>query len=194
MRIRPRLRAAGALPAGRASDDTIDLAAAHPQCFTLITLAVVPVAPAWANSFRFNWRIMNIETVFRFVRQQRLAVVSTVHATGTPQAALVGIAMMPNNDIVFDTLATTRKALNLAARPQAALVIGWNDEVSVQIEGVARAPVGDDLLAAKAAYFAVWPDGRNRENWPDMVYIAVRPVWLRHSSYLGEPRIVEFTV
>jgi pyridoxine/pyridoxamine 5'-phosphate oxidase len=137
---------------------------------------------------------MEIETVFQFIRQKRRAVISTVHADGTPEAALVGIAVTPNNEIVFDTLSTTRKVANLAARPAVALVVGWDDEQSVQIEGVARAPEGNDLAAVKAAYFAMWPDGKSREVWPSITYIAVRPRWLRYSSYLGTPEIVEFTI
>jgi pyridoxine/pyridoxamine 5'-phosphate oxidase len=137
---------------------------------------------------------MKIEAVFQFIRQKRLAVVSTVHVAGTPESALVGIAVTPKNDIVFDTLSTARKALNLAARPAAALVVGWDDEISVQIEGVAREPEGDDLAAVKAAYFAAWPDGKSRESWPNMTYIAVRPRWLRYSSFVGTPEVVEFTI
>ncbi len=137
---------------------------------------------------------MEIEAVFQFIRQKRLAVISTVHANGTPGAALVGIAITANNDIVFDTLSTTRKALNLSARPAAALVVGWDDERSVQIEGVAREPEGDDLAAIKGAYFAMWPDGKSREGWPGITYIAVRPRWLRYSHYLGSPKVMEFTL
>jgi pyridoxine/pyridoxamine 5'-phosphate oxidase len=137
---------------------------------------------------------MQIEAVFQFIRHKRLAVISTVHPNGTPEAALVGIAVTPNNDIVFDTLSTTRKVVNLAARPAVALVVGWDDEQSVQIEGVARAPEGDDLAAVKAAYFAAWPDGKSRASFPSITYIAVRPRWLRYSSYLGVPKVVEFTM
>jgi pyridoxine/pyridoxamine 5'-phosphate oxidase len=137
---------------------------------------------------------MDIGAVFHFIRQKRLAVVSTVHATGSPESALVGIAVTPANDIVFDTLRTTRKAINLVARPDVALVVGWDDEMSVQIEGIARQPEGDDLVAVKAAYFAVWPDGRDRENWPNLTYFAIRPRWLRFSSFLMPPEVVEFTM
>jgi len=62
------------------------------------------------------------------------------------------------------------------------------------VEGVARTPEGDDLATVKAAYFAAWPDGRNREGLPNMTYIAVRPRWLRYSSFTGTPEIVEFTI
>jgi pyridoxine/pyridoxamine 5'-phosphate oxidase len=126
---------------------------------------------------------MDIEAVFHVLRQKRPAVIATSDAAGTPACALVGIAVTPDNEIAFDTLCTTRKARNLAARPAAALVVGWDDEVSVQIEGIARMPEGDDLVSVKAAYFAAWPEGRRRESWPNMTHVAVRPHWLRYSSY-----------
>ena len=85
---------------------------------------------------------------------------STVHEFGAPELALVGFAMTQANEIVFDTLASSRKAVNIARRPAAALVVGWDDDITVQIEGDARRPEGDDLAMAKAAYFREWPDGR----------------------------------
>jgi pyridoxine/pyridoxamine 5'-phosphate oxidase len=137
---------------------------------------------------------MKVEDVFAFVGRKRLAVVSTVHAGGAPEAALVGIALTADNDIVFDSFSTSRKGVNLAARPAVALVVGWDDEISVQIEGVARRPEGEDLARAKAAYFAAWPDGRTRQDWPDIAWYAVRPRWLRYSRFAGAPQIVEFTI
>src|ERR1700730_10056796 len=113
---------------------------------------------------------MKIETALEIIRQKRLAVVSTVHPSGAPEAALVGIATTGTHEIVFDTFSTSRKARNLAQRPAVALVVGWDDEISVQIEGLARRPEGEDLAAAKAAYFAAWPDGKSRESWPDIAY------------------------
>ncbi len=74
----------------------------------------------------------------------------------------MGFALTEANEIVFDTLSTSRKAVNLTRNAKAALVVGWDDSVSLQIEGPARRPVGDDLMSAKAAYFREWPDGRAR--------------------------------
>jgi len=137
---------------------------------------------------------MKLEEVFDIVRQKRLAVVSTVHDSGAPEAALVGFALTERDEIVFDTLGSSRKAVNIAHRPGAALVIGWDNDISVQIEGDARRPQGDDLTYAKAAYFREWPDGRARENWPDIAYIAVKPRWVRYANYgaAGGPDIQEF--
>jgi pyridoxine/pyridoxamine 5'-phosphate oxidase len=137
---------------------------------------------------------MKLEEVFNIVRRKRFAVVSTAHDSGAPESALVGFALTHENEIVFDTLSTTRKAANLARRPAASLVIGWDDDISIQIEGDARQPVDDDLARVKAAYFHAWPDGRERENWPEIAYFVVRPRWVRYSCYAGAPVVEEFTM
>ncbi|WP_245313036.1 pyridoxamine 5'-phosphate oxidase family protein [Bradyrhizobium macuxiense] len=53
-----------------------------------------------------------------FLRRHRLAVVSTVY-DGAPQAAVVGIAITDDLEIIFDTLTTSRKYRNLQADPRA---------------------------------------------------------------------------
>jgi pyridoxine/pyridoxamine 5'-phosphate oxidase len=134
---------------------------------------------------------MRLEEVFDIAKRKRFLVVSTVNETGAPEAALMGFALTQSNEIVFDTLASSRKAVNLARNPAAALVIGWDDSISLQIEGPARRPVGDDLASAKTAYFREWPDGRSREAWPDIAYIVVTPKWVRYSNYAAGPPAVE---
>jgi pyridoxine/pyridoxamine 5'-phosphate oxidase len=134
---------------------------------------------------------MTLEEVFDIAKRKRFLVVSTVNETGAPEAALMGFALTQANEIVFDTLASSRKAVNLARNPAAALVIGWDDQISLQIEGEGRRPVGDDLASAKSAYFREWPDGRAREAWPDIAYVVVKPKWIRYSNYAGGPPVVE---
>jgi pyridoxine/pyridoxamine 5'-phosphate oxidase len=135
---------------------------------------------------------MTLEEVFDIAKSKRYLVVSTVNESGAPEAALMGFAVTQENEFVFDTLSTSRKAVNLARNPAAALVIGWDDNISLQIEGIARRPVGEDLASAKAAYFREWPDGRARENWPNIAYVVVRPKWIRYSNYSGAPVVEEF--
>jgi pyridoxine/pyridoxamine 5'-phosphate oxidase len=137
---------------------------------------------------------MTPASLLPFLRRYRLAVVSTVR-DGAPQAAVVGIAVTDTLDITFDTLSTSRKYANLVADPRVALVVGWDAEQTVQIEGIADVPAGAALAACKEAYFAVWPDGRERERWPDITYVRVRPRWLRFSDYgIAPPRIEELTL
>jgi pyridoxine/pyridoxamine 5'-phosphate oxidase len=137
---------------------------------------------------------MTLEEIFDIAKTKRYLVVSTVNEAGAPEAALMGFALTQAKEVVFDTLSTSRKAVNLARNPAAALVIGWDDNISLQIEGIARRPVGEDLASAKAAYFREWPDGRARENWPNIAYVVVRPKWMRYSNYSGAPVVEEFTL
>jgi pyridoxine/pyridoxamine 5'-phosphate oxidase len=137
---------------------------------------------------------MDLASIFAFVAGKRLAVVSTVDADGAPEAALVGFALTPARDLVFDTLAGSRKAANLRANPRVALVVGWDDEITVQIEGLAHEPGGSTARLAKDAYFAVWPDGRARESWPGIMYVVVRPLWIRFSAYGAAPACAEYTL
>jgi len=130
------------------------------------------------------------------MRAHRLAVQATASTDGAPQAAVVGFAVSDRFEIVFDTLASTRKALNIRANARVAFVIGGlkkNDERTVQFEGVADEPTGPELERLKRIYYEVFPDGRERLSWPGLIYVRVQPTWIRYSDYTRDPaEIVEF--
>lgn len=117
---------------------------------------------------------------------------ASISNEGAPQAAVVGIAVSDAGEIVFDTLGDTRKALNLREDPRIALVIGWDEERTVQYEGIADEPHGAELARLKEIYFSVFPDGREREQWAGITYFRVRPLWLRYTDFTGaEPGSAE---
>ena len=120
------------------------------------------------------------------LRRYRLAVVASVAEDGAPQAATVGIAVSDTLELVFDTLASTRKYRNLIRNPLVALVLG-EGEVTIQVEGTADVPAGDELVRLQGVYFAAYPDGRDRVAWPGITWIRVRPHWLRVSDYTTRP-------
>ena len=132
-----------------------------------------------------------------FLRGERLAVQASTAANGTPQAAVVGFAVTDSFELVFDTLASTRKAQNLRRNSTIAFVIGGlgdGDERTVQYEGVADEPAGEELDRLKEAYYSVFPDGPSRASWPGLIYVRVRPTWLRFSDYnVDPPEIIELT-
>jgi pyridoxine/pyridoxamine 5'-phosphate oxidase len=134
---------------------------------------------------------MDREQLVEFVRQRALAVVATRDAYGEPQAALVGVAATEQGEIVFDTLTSSRKYRNVSSRPWVALVIGWDDEVTLQCEGVADLPLGEDLDHCQGAYFERYPDGRQRAASPDITHVRVRPGWLRYSDYRSDSFTIE---
>ena len=139
---------------------------------------------------------MDSTHLLQFLRQHRLAVQASVSATESPQAAVVGFAVTDQFEIVFDTLDSTRKAQNLRRHPRIALVIGGvnaGDEQTVQYEGIADEPSGAELERLKAVYYGVYPDGRSRLEWSGLIYVRVRPTWIRYSDYnVHPPKIVEF--
>ena len=133
--------------------------------------------------------------LLEFLRQHRLAVEASVSAEGGPQAAVVGVVVGDELEVFFDTLSSSRKYQNLKRDPRLALVIGWDLEqaCTVQLEGLADEPKGAELERLKARYFAVFPDGVARAEWPGIAYVRVRPTFLRFSDFRGEaPKIVEF--
>jgi general stress protein 26 len=128
-----------------------------------------------------------------FVRQRGLAVLATRGADGAPQAALIGISATERGELVFDTSRSSRKYRNLSAFAQIALVIGWDNETTVQCEGTADIPTGADRDRCLQAYFAQYPDGVERALDHDIVHVRVRPSWLRYSDYRPGSFTVEET-
>jgi general stress protein 26 len=94
-------------------------------------------------------------------------------------------------EIIFDTSRSSRKYDNIRAGPDVAVVIGWDDELTVQCEGPADVLTGDDLARCKADYFKQYPDGRDRATDPDIAHVRIRPRWVRYSDYRPESFAVE---
>lgn len=135
---------------------------------------------------------MTRNDLLAFLRTQRLGVVTSLSGAGAPQAAVVGIAVTDELEIVFDTVRSSRKYANLQRDPRVALVIGRDDGITVQLEGEAREPSGPELRAYQEAYFQAFPDGRERLAWTGIVHLLVRPHWVRYSDFRTQPeRIVE---
>src|SRR6185503_9933249 len=106
-------------------------------------LSVPQLSPSWpilCRSVRISTAAMTRDDLLRFMRRERYAVQASVSRTHAPQAAVVGIAVSDDFEIVFDTMTDSRKATNLRANPLIAFVIGSTSdsaERSVQYEGVA---------------------------------------------------------
>ena len=129
---------------------------------------------------------MNRSQFVEFVRRRGLAVVATRGPEDAPQAALVGIAATDQGELVFDTASSSRKYQNLRAFPRVAVVIGWENEVTVQCEGTADVLTGTERERCLAAYVHQYPDGRERARDPSIVLVRIRPDWGRLSDYRPE--------
>ena len=139
---------------------------------------------------------MSAAELLTFLRRHRLAVQASVSPAATPQAAVIGYAVTDWFEIVFDTLDSSRKGQNLRRNNRIALVIGGladGEERTVQYEGITDEPSGEELDRLKQVYYAAWPDGPSRLSWPGLIYVRVRPTWIRYSNFnANPPQIVEF--
>ncbi len=129
-----------------------------------------------------------------FLRSHRHAVQASVSAQGRPQAAVVGVAVSDDFEIVFDTLRSSRKAENLAHAPAIALVFGSvaaDATRTLQLEGHADFPEGAERERLVRLYLSVFPEGRERQEWPGLTYVRVVPHWLRDSDYAETPPRIE---
>jgi hypothetical protein len=129
-----------------------------------------------------------------YTRSHRLAVLSSIGSQGEPQAALVGIAVSPAWEIIFDSVTDSRKHANLLQDARASLVFAGPAERTLQLEGIARVvPVSGTRDAdLRAIYYEAWPDGRSRLSWPKLAYWCIAPHWARYSDFERGPLIQEF--
>ena len=136
----------------------------------------------------------SLDDVARFIAAQPLAVVSTLGPDGRPQSALVGIAVSDRFELVFDSVISSRKVRNLRRDPRVSVVIGGTmaDERTVQLDGVADEPDGAEGDRIRDAYFARWPEGRERLQWAGLTHVRVTAHWIRWSDYIA-PAIIEWT-
>jgi uncharacterized pyridoxamine 5'-phosphate oxidase family protein len=116
-----------------------------------------------------------------FLRRYRIAVEATVGPDGAPQAAVVGIAVSDELELIFDTLASTRKYANLRTNPRVALVVGWDDGATAQVDGVAHFPEGEELERGREARARALQRLRGRAP-------ALHRVWTGRARALKETR------
>ncbi|MGH7438970.1 MAG: GNAT family N-acetyltransferase [Polyangiaceae bacterium] len=155
--------------------------------------------PVGIGALAFTWTLEHggqvawLDELFVVERRRNEGIGASASPTATPQAAVVGFAVSDDLEIVFDTIGTTRKMTNLRSNARIALVIGWDEEQTVQIDGLADEPTGAELDRLKQVYFTAWPDGVGRQAWKDITYVRVRPAWARYSDFRSGGLAVEMS-
>lgn len=120
--------------------------------------------------------------ILDFVKKHTLAVISTVSAEGLPEAAVIEYGETDNLELIFDTFDTSRKYKNLQKNNKAAIVIGWDENITVQYEGEVFEMSGEEIGKYKEAYFVKNPHAKKWENHEEIKYFKVIPRWIRYSD------------
>lgn len=134
---------------------------------------------------------MTIQDVFDFIKDQKLAVVSTVDENSVPESAVVEFGEYGEFNLVIDTFVHSRKYKNLIKNNEAAFVIGWNDDITIQINANAHLLDGEELEQAKESYFEKNPRAKKWDNCEEVAYFGFKPKWIRYSDVGMNPWHIE---
>ena len=135
---------------------------------------------------------MTKDFLYNFIRKHKFGVLATVSANNIPQSSYIEIAVTPDLRIIFDTVSDSRKYKNIFLNPNVSLVIGWDNEQTVQYEGTAKIPDTNESEKLLLTYFTVFPDGKTRkENWKNIAYFCVDPKWIRFSDFNEATQMIE---
>lgn len=137
------------------------------------------------------------DNVKHLMKEQHIAVISTVDTECRPYAATVFVVMHDNGTIFFPTRTSSQKFRNIRAHPEVALVVNHPSEcITVQIHGTAS-EVSDsaqtqhaiDQLMCCSANGAIkkhWLPPVKRMQDGHFTIMQIRPTWIRHSDFRDE--------
>lgn len=129
------------------------------------------------------------ELIADFIKGQNYATVATTW-NGEPQAATVAFSERNETEIIFGTLKETRKYRNLKSDPKIAIVIGWDQSVTVQIEGIAHETMGELQEECMRIHVIKNPGSARYMEMEGQCYFKVTPRWIRYTDISVEPEFV----
>lgn len=133
--------------------------------------------------------------ILDFIKKHTLAVISTVGADHKPESAVLEFGETDELELIFDTFKSSRKYKKLQTNTYVAFVIGWDDDITVQYEGIAGEVVGEQASKYKKAYWAKNPKAERWESREGITYFKVTPTWIRYSDLTVDPwNIIEITL
>lgn len=127
-----------------------------------------------------------------FLATRLHGVISTVHADGSVESALVAISNAPDDvSITFATLDSTRKFSNIVRDPRVAFVVTDDESIEVQFEGRARVTEGHEREQCKNMHVTKNPRAAKHANVPGQQFISVEPTWIRYTDRTNDPHVSE---
>ncbi len=126
------------------------------------------------------------QLILEFLKKHTLGVIATVYSDGTPEAAAIDFSVRDNLEIVFDTFKETRKYPNLLQKNDVAIVVGWDDNITVQYEGKAFEVPSSEVEAYKKEHIEKVPFEKQFVD-RGAVMFKIIPRLIRYSDFNKEP-------
>ncbi len=124
-----------------------------------------------------------------FIKGHSLAVVSTIWR-GEPQSALVVFSEREEFQVIFGTFSTSRKYRNLKENPKIAAVIGLDEWITVQYEGIAYELSGSELELCRKMHVKKIPTSEKYVYQDIERFFAIVPNWIRYTDISTDPEFV----
>ena len=132
-------------------------------------------------------RKKHLKFLYEFIKKHKLAVIATTDGNGRPEAAVIGVAVDKNLEIICGTYNTSRKYLNLKKNARVALVIGWEKAQTVQYEGIAEELDENEAEQALDTILAKTPSAARYVEREYKVVYRIKPSWIRFSDLSKDP-------
>ncbi len=135
----------------------------------------------------YNWLVVTKEEILNFIKKQKLAVISTVGPDNKPESAVLEFGESGEFELIFDTYDHSRKFKNLQTNRNVSFVIGWDENITVQYEGIAEEVFGENKEKYQKLY---WMKNPMAERWASrkgITYFKVTPKWIRYSDLNKHP-------
>jgi len=121
-----------------------------------------------------------------FIRLHTLMVVSSLW-DGKPQSAVVAFSQKGDFELIFGTFNTTRKYRNLKGNPSISVVIGWDDNKTIQYEGTAEEVAKKDMDEYRRIHLERNPGSALYADREGQRYFKLTPRWIRYTDILPDP-------
>lgn len=135
------------------------------------------------------------QAILNFIKKQKLAVISTVGTDNKPESAVLEFGQTNDLELIIDTFTTSRKYKNIQSNNNVSFVIGWDEGITVQYEGIAEEVKGVEAKKYKEAYWDKNPKAKRWETREGITYFKVIPKWIRYSDLNKDPwNVFEITL
>lgn len=129
---------------------------------------------------------MDKKNILEFIKKHKLAVLATVGEVA-PESSVLEFGETDDLEIILDMFDSSRKYKNMKANPNVSLVIGWDEDITVQYEGVAEELSGEEKIKYQNLYWVKNPKAKRWADREGIVYFKVIPKWIRYSDLNVHP-------
>lgn len=100
----------------------------------------------------YNLFVDKKKIILEFIKKEKLAVLATVGET-VPESSVLEFGETDNLEIILDMFTASRKYKNMKANPNVSLVIGWDEDITIQYEGIAEELSGKEKTQHQEIYW-----------------------------------------